>query len=212
MSASQATSVGCSFSSSTGCASPRRCGVVAGLPVVEDLMVAAQALYPSQAMSFSVRLTRPAQLTDVMPSQARAGSPRQGRASLSQQSANLLRQRPFAGEPTWALVLAWEAPAARVCCDIHHPCCWPGRATPHCARWSATPAPDPRRSPATSPTPTRRAAARDPHRSLRRAPLPLSTQGDRTDPDLLAYHPHDFTQYSAAHVRYHISPAQPECG
>jgi integrase/recombinase XerC/integrase/recombinase XerD len=36
--------------------------------------------------------------------------------------------------------------------------------TPRCAPWSATPAPDPRRSPATSPRPTRYAADREHHR------------------------------------------------
>jgi hypothetical protein len=41
------------------------------------------------------------------------------------------------------------------------PCCWPGPGTPRCAPWSATPAPDPRRWPATSPRPTRHAAAPD---------------------------------------------------
>jgi hypothetical protein len=39
------------------------------------------------------------------------------RVVLPQQSADLLRQRPFAGVPTWAVAPAWEAPAARVCCD-----------------------------------------------------------------------------------------------
>jgi hypothetical protein len=39
-----------------------------------------------------------------------------------------------------------------------------GPGTPQCAHWSATPARDPRRSPATSPRPTRHAADRDhPH-------------------------------------------------
>jgi integrase len=41
-------------------------------------------------------------------------------------------------------------------------CCWPAPGTPRCARWSAMPAPDPRRSPATSPRPTRHAADHDP--------------------------------------------------
>jgi hypothetical protein len=43
-------------------------------------------------------------------------------------------------------------------------CCWPAPGTPRSAPWSATPARDPRRSPATSPRPTRHAADRDhPH-------------------------------------------------
>jgi integrase len=41
-------------------------------------------------------------------------------------------------------------------------CCWPGPGTPRCAPWSAMPAPDPRRSPATSPTPTRHVGGPDP--------------------------------------------------
>jgi integrase/recombinase XerD len=36
---------------------------------------------------------------------------------LPQQMADLLRQRPLAGVPTWAVAAAWKAPAARVCCD-----------------------------------------------------------------------------------------------
>jgi len=31
--------------------------------------------------------------------------------------ADLLRQRRFADAPTWAVAVAWEARAARVCCD-----------------------------------------------------------------------------------------------
>jgi hypothetical protein len=41
-------------------------------------------------------------------------------------------------------------------------CCWPAPGTPRCGPWSATPAQGRRRSPATSPTPTRRAADHDP--------------------------------------------------
>jgi integrase len=58
-------------------------------------------------------------------------------------------------------------------------CCWPGPGTPQCAPWSAMPAPDPRRSPATSPTPTRHAGGPDllPHHvsrpALRRRFAPL---------------------------------------
>ena len=38
-------------------------------------------------------------------------------SQLSQQTADLLRQRPFADVPTSAVTVAWEARAARVCCD-----------------------------------------------------------------------------------------------
>jgi hypothetical protein len=34
-----------------------------------------------------------------------------------QQMADLLRQQPFVDVPTWAVAPAWEARAARVCCD-----------------------------------------------------------------------------------------------
>jgi integrase len=40
-------------------------------------------------------------------------------------------------------------------------CCWPAPGTPRCAPWSATPAQVPKRSPATSPRPTRHAADHD---------------------------------------------------
>ena len=39
------------------------------------------------------------------------------RMLLPQQSADLLRQRLVADMLTWAVVVAWEARAARVCCD-----------------------------------------------------------------------------------------------
>jgi hypothetical protein len=46
--------------------------------------------------------------------------------TLLHHAAGRHRQRPSAGEPTWAVVLAGEAPAACICCDIHLPLLLPG--------------------------------------------------------------------------------------
>jgi hypothetical protein len=75
------------------------------------------------------------------------------------------------GEPPSCSTLAPDGPCTS-CGTLPSPtpprtaptprCCWPAPATPRCGPWSATPAPDPRRLPATSPRPIRHAADRDP--------------------------------------------------
>jgi integrase len=107
------------------------------------------------------RTSGPIFLGDRRPSRAVAGpdlDPASGRARLSyRRAAELFHRRTG-----WTLHQLRHSALTHAAEDGTCRCCWPDPGMPRCARWSAMPAPDPRRSPATWPRPTRRAAGPDP--------------------------------------------------
>jgi integrase len=112
------------------------------------------------------RTSGPVFLGGRRPSRPVAGldlDPTSGRARLSyRRAAELFHVRTGGRCTSCAIRPSPTPPRTAPTCR----CCWPGPDTPRCAPWSATPAPDPRQSPATSPRPTRHASDHDrPHTS-----------------------------------------------
>jgi integrase len=108
------------------------------------------------------RTRGPVFLGDRRPTRAVAGldlDPASGRARLSYRGRRAIFTPAPGGRCTSCVTRPSPTPPRTAPTPR---CCWPGPGTPRCAPWSAMPAPDRRRSPATSPRPTRHAAAPDP--------------------------------------------------
>jgi integrase len=109
------------------------------------------------------------------PTRAVAGldlDPSSGRARLSyRRAAELFHARTGWTCTSCAIRRSPTPPRMAPTCR----CCWPGPGMPRCIPWSVMPAPDPRRSPATWPRPTRHAADRDPRMTLRPAKRQVDT-------------------------------------
>jgi integrase len=108
------------------------------------------------------RTSGPVFLAGRRPTRAVAGldlDPTSGRARLSYRRAAELFQGALGGRCISCAIRPSPTPlrTAPTC-----RCCWPAPGTPRCVPWSAMPARGRRRSPATSPRPTRHAADRDP--------------------------------------------------
>ena len=106
--------------------------------------------------------TGPVFLGDRRPTRAVAAldlDPASGRARLSYRRAAEL----FHARSGWTLHQLRHSALTHAAEDgTNLRSCWPAPGTPRCGPWSATPGPDPRRLPATSPRPTRHAADHDP--------------------------------------------------